>query len=86
MADRFKLHPRKAASTPAAVAVPADNGCTLTAPGVAELICEGRFSAKWVIQKMGPAIGTKPGREWLFYENEARAWYAEYLEKARRRA
>lgn len=65
----FKLHPR-AAGVKIDVEEP---GRTMTAPDVAEIVCEGHVSAKWVISRMAPHIGSKPGREWLFYENEARA-------------
>lgn len=72
MPRQFTLHPRKRG--PVAIEVE-DRGRTMTAPEVAELICEGHVSAKWIIQKMAPHIGSKPGREWLFYENEARAMW-----------
>jgi hypothetical protein len=57
----------------------------MSAPEVAELICEGRISANWIIEHMGPHIGSKPGRQWLFYENEARQWWADYFDKGRER-
>jgi hypothetical protein len=72
MPREFKLHPRASGAT---IEVQ-DLGRTMTAADVAELVCEGHVAAKWVIAKMGPHIGSKPGREWLFYENEARAMWA----------
>lgn len=54
-------------------------GRVMTAPEVSEIVCEGRVSTKWVIQRMAPHIGSKPGRCWFFFENEARAWWMRYL-------
>jgi hypothetical protein len=63
----------------------ADRGALLSAPEVAELICQAKFSARWVIERMGPTIGLKPGREWLFYEADARKWWTRFLEAKRGR-
>ena len=63
-----------------------DRGRLLTATEVAELVCDGRFSARWIIDRMGPTIGTKPGREWLFYKVEARQWWTRFLDKKRARS
>lgn len=74
MPRHFTLHPRSKSVTKPEIE---DLGRTLTAAEVAEIVCEGHVSHKWVIQKMGPHIGSKPAREWLFYENEARAIWAQ---------
>ncbi len=60
-----------------------DVGRTMNAPEVAQFICEGRHSARWVIEHMGPSIGSKPGREWYFREKEARRWWEDYLNRGR---
>lgn len=65
-------------------AEPVSRGRTLTAPEVAELVCAGKRSAKWVIQRMGPTIGSKPGRNWFFSEHDARRWWNEYVSPKRR--
>jgi hypothetical protein len=63
----------------------ADRGALLNAAEIAQLVCQGKFSARWVIERMGPTIGKKPGREWLFFENEARKWWARFLDAKRGR-
>jgi hypothetical protein len=63
-----------------------DRGPIMTAPEVAITVCGGRKSARWVIEHAGPVIGSKPGREWFFYEREARQWWADYLATGMRRA
>jgi len=79
---QFTLHPREKDGPTIATE---DLGRTMTAAEVAELICEGRFSATWIIKRFGPKIGSKPGREWLFREAEARALWNELLAKGRAR-
>jgi hypothetical protein len=74
------LHPGDRESTGSPVA---DRGRLMSAPDVAQLVCDGRLSARWVIERMGPTIGLKPGREWLFYEADARKWWAKYLERGK---
>lgn len=44
-------------------------------------VLDGRFGRQWVIDRMGPEIGFKPGREWLFYSGEAQQWWDEYLQR-----
>lgn len=77
MADRaLALRPR---------VLPAqDRGRLLDASQVAEHpeICNGRFSPKWVIQRMR-SVGRKPGREWLFYEADAKAWWQNFYDNSR---
>jgi len=72
------------AATPLGAPIP-DRGPVLTAPEVALAICGGRMSPRWVIERMGPAIGSKPGREWFFYERDAREWWANHLANGARR-
>ena len=62
--------------------VPTDErGPLITAAEFAELICDGKRSARWIAQRFGPKIGKKPGREWLFYESDARKAWADYLDR-----
>jgi hypothetical protein len=63
-----------------------NRGPTITAAEVAKRVWEGFVSVKWVIQYMAPEIGFKPGKPWLFHENEARAWREEWIRTHRRRA
>jgi hypothetical protein len=78
MSAPLRLHDR------APVVPPADRGSIITAAQVATDIWQGKYSAKWVGQKMGPAIGFKLGKEWNFYEDEARQWKHDYIERQRR--
>ena len=64
--------------------LPTFKGRLLDASEVAEQICQGKFSTRWVVNRMAPDIGKKPGRQWLFYEEEARDWWAKCLETHRR--
>ncbi|MDP9176703.1 MAG: hypothetical protein M3O61_03385 [Gemmatimonadota bacterium] len=83
MTSALKLDRRNAMPAPMAFT---DRGRTMTAAEVAAEICEGRLSAKWVIRHMAVAIGAKPGREWLFFEQDAREWWLTYLAKCRTHA
>lgn len=80
MTAALSLHPR-VATTP-----PEDRGPMLTAAAVANLIWEGKYSKKWVAERMGPAIGFKLGKAWHFYEDEAKAWKHAFIERQRGRA
>lgn len=49
-------------------------GRIMNAQQVAEEICGGHVSAKYVIKHLRD-VGSKPGKEWLWYEQDARdAW------------
>jgi len=57
----------------------------MNAGEVARDVCDGRVSPKWVLARMR-SLSWKAGRERLWYEHEARAWYADFVEQQRRRA
>lgn len=54
---------------------PEPTGRILNAQQFAEEVCGGHVSAKFVIKHF-KLIGSKPGKEWLWYESEARAAWA----------
>lgn len=64
-------------------APPTDQGRTLNKHEVRADVCEGKASSKWIVEHMAPDIGMKHGREYLFYESEARQWWATYLNRRR---
>lgn len=64
----------------------ADNGRTLNKVEFSVEVTLGKASPKWLVEHAAPEIGMKHGREYLFYENEARAWWARYLASKRRTA
>lgn len=66
--------------------IPVDNGRTMGKREVATEVCGGKRAPKWVIDHMAPDIGMLCGREYLFYESEARSWWAKYLDSKRRSA
>lgn len=66
-------------------ALPADRGRTLNAAQFAQLVCDNRVAPKWIRERFRH-LAWKAGRELLWYENEARAAYAEFVEQQRRRA
>jgi hypothetical protein len=49
-----------------------ETGRILNAQQFADEICGGHVSAKYVIKHFAAAIGSKPGKEWLFHEGDAR--------------
>lgn len=50
-------------------------GRILNAQQFANEVCGGHVSAKYVIKHFAHQIGSKPGKEWLFYETDAKlAW------------
>lgn len=67
-----------------AVTLPADRGRKMNAAEVADEIWNRKVSAKWVLQHMRH-IGFRAGREVLFYEAEARAEEAKWVERERAR-
>jgi len=69
---------RNTAPHPAAPA-----GRILNAQQFAEEICGGHVSAKFVIKHFAQEIGSKPGKEWLFHEADARAAWATYMPQKR---
>lgn len=64
----------------------AEKGRNMSASEVAVHICGEKRSARWVIEHLGPRCGKKPGRDWLFYENEARLAWDDYLNGGRKSA
>jgi hypothetical protein len=73
---QFRLHARGALPI-----VEGDKGELLTAEElVARPWCRNRIAPKTFRKLFARHIGMKPGRAWLFYENEARAMWAQYLE------
>lgn len=64
----------------------ADNGRTLDKREVSVEVTNGKAAPRWVVEHMGAEIGMLHGREYLFYETEARAWWANYLNSRRRTA
>lgn len=63
-----------------------DRGRILNKHELAGEVCQGKATARWVIEHIAPEIGMRHGREYLFYENEARAWWAKYLASKRKTA
>lgn len=57
-------------------------GRILNAQQFATEICGGHVSAKYVIKHFAE-IGSKPGREWLWHEGDARAAWAEWMPRKR---
>ena len=74
----LRLDPR-----PTMASAPATGSRMMTAAEVAVKVCEERRGRRWVIDHMGPEIGSKPGNEWFFREHEARAWWERYVFGAR---
>jgi hypothetical protein len=54
----------------------------LNAHQFAEEICGGHVSAKYVIKHFRD-VGSKPGKEWLWYESIARAAWTKRMPKKR---
>lgn len=63
-----------------------DNGRIMGKREVSAEVCNGKATPKWVVEHMAPEIGMLHGREYLFYESEARNWWAKYLDSKRRTA
>lgn len=53
-------------------------GRVLNAEQFAKEICGGHVSAKYVIKHFS-MFGSKPGKEWLWHEADARAAWATYM-------
>lgn len=63
-----------------------DRGRMMNKAEVSREVCDSKATPKWLIEHMAPDIGMKHGREYLFYESEARNWWAKYLDSKRRTA
>jgi len=57
-------------------------GRILTAQQFAKEICCGHVSAKYVIKHFS-LFASKPGKEWLWHEADARAVWATYMPRKR---
>jgi hypothetical protein len=57
-------------------------GRILNAQQFATDICGGHVSAKYVIKHFRD-VGSKPGKEWLWYENVARSAWAKKMQSRR---
>lgn len=58
---------------------PEPAGRIFTAQQFADEICGGHVSAKYIIKHFAPLIGSKPGKEWLFWEGDARQEWAKVM-------
>lgn len=63
-----------------------DYGRQLDAEAVSKEICHGAIGPKKVIQLFSRDIGYKPGKAWIFFEEEARPAWQKHLRSIKGRS